>query len=85
MFLLDQKAKRYGKRPAELLLIDPEDEPLLANSIDNAAYLWGSWVEGMLGERDDKGNPKHTLHDLLGPEREVRRGRYASPGRKRDW
>lgn len=84
MFLLDQKAKRYGQRPAVLLLIDPHDEPLLANSIDNAAYLWGAWIEGKLGETDDKGKQLFTLEQLLDTTERKAAPRFRSVGKTRD-
>ena len=84
MFLLDQKAKRYGQRPATLLLIDPEADPLFANSIDNAAYLWGAWIEGKLAETDDKGNQKFTLDQLLDTRQRAARPGYRSIGKLRD-
>lgn len=67
-----------------MLLIDPQVDPLFANSIDNAAYLWGAWIEGKLGETDDKGNHKYTLDQLLDTRERKARPGYRNVGRLRD-
>lgn len=66
-------AKDYGQRPAVLLDIDPGEFAWLAHTIDTVTWMWGTFVDGKLQERDEikggkkKGQSKqrHTLGALL--------------------
>ena len=87
LYLLHQLAKTYGQRPSVLLGIDPDEQPLLADNLDRAAWLWGTFVENKLQEttttgtgKHERTKPKYTLAQLLGTAPGPgRRKQYKSP------
>lgn len=66
-------AKDYGQRPSTLLHIDATEYEWLAHSVDSATWLWGTYIDGKLHERDEvktgknkgKSKPRYTLTELL--------------------
>lgn len=53
-------AKSYGQRPSDLLFGD-----WFTYQLDMAIHTYGTYVDGRMKERDEKGQPRHSLSDIL--------------------
>lgn len=63
LWRIDGIARRYGQRPSTLLGLPPD--AWAAWQVDQAAWEFGEWLDGMLAIRKRDGSPKHTLSELM--------------------
>lgn len=78
LWRIDGIARRYGQRPSALLGLPPAE--WAAWQVDQAAWEFGEWLDGMLSLRDKHGKPKHTLSELLSQTKEKSPEQFAKLG-----
>jgi len=59
---LDKAAKRYGRRPSELVGIQ---DKVVAFWFDDAVAYFGEYVEARLEEKDEHGHRLYSIEGLL--------------------